>query len=113
MQRLLRNACKQIWPRRKERYALYSCRHEFAAQARRVYTLQEVAALMGHGSDATATQHYGRPTRAHRRLVAAAPFPLPEPNPEEVARVRQLAHRQRERLTALTAVRAAGLKANP
>jgi hypothetical protein len=113
MQRLLRNTCKQIWPRRKERYALYSCRHEFAAQARRVYTLQEVAALMGHGSDTTATQHYGRPTRAHRRLVAAAPFPLPEPNPEEVARVRQLAQRQRERLTALTADRAAGLKANP
>ncbi len=41
--------------------SLYSCRHQFIADLKHAdYTLQQIAALVGHGSDATATIHYGK-----------------------------------------------------
>lgn len=39
---------------------LYSSRHIFSANAKRVLEAQEVSALMGHGVDRTASSHYGR-----------------------------------------------------
>jgi len=109
MQRLLRDTCRRLWPRRKYHYALYSCRHQFAADAKRVYSPEEVAALMGHGSDTTATQHYGRPSRGKggRQQAPNPSFPLPEPNPAEVARVRRVLAGRRQRLDDFEAGRAA------
>lgn len=106
MQRLLRETCKRLWPRRKRGYALYSCRHEFSAQAKRFYSPEEVAALMGHASDATATDHYARPRRGKAEGPSA--LPLPEPDPLEVARVRRVLHKRLEKLADLTADRTRG-----
>jgi integrase len=67
----------------RSRYpTLYSLRHQFAADAKLSHTPAEVAALMGHGSDATAAAHYGRRT-AGQRAVKVSPVP------SQVATVRQ------------------------
>ncbi|TAL63639.1 MAG: hypothetical protein EPN79_15915 [Burkholderiaceae bacterium] len=63
---------------------LYSLRHQFAADLKGpgTYSQSQVAALMGHGSTATAATHYGRKTSSQR---------APKVNPvlAEVATVRQ------------------------
>lgn len=58
---LLHYTTRKIWPR-KDRYpSLYSCRHQFSADMKASgCTKREVAALMGHASDLTAQEHYGR-----------------------------------------------------
>ena len=43
---------------------MYSLRHQFAADAKACFSREEVAALLGHGVDDTATNHYGRKTAA-------------------------------------------------
>jgi hypothetical protein len=111
MQRLLRETCRRLWPRRKRGYALYSCRHEFSAQAKRFYSPEEVAALMGHASDATGTDHYARPRRGKAEGKSA--FPLPEPDPLEVTRVRRVLHKRLEKLVDLTADRTRGWTPHP
>jgi integrase len=88
LQRLLRETCQALWPRRRTGYTLYDTRHDFAARAKLVYEPEEVAALMGHGSDETATRHYGRLKAGS--MVVAHDRVLPEPDPEEVQRVRQV-----------------------
>jgi hypothetical protein len=51
---------KEIWPRRKLRPSLYSARHQFRANASSSgQSLEEIAALMGHGTNETASTHYG------------------------------------------------------
>lgn len=51
----------------KRKITLYSARHQFAANAKAAGLSQiEIAALMGHGSDETATEHYGK-RRSGRR----------------------------------------------
>lgn len=42
------------------RLQIYSARHRFSSDAKRSLSMEEVAALMGHASDKTATRHYGR-----------------------------------------------------
>lgn len=52
---------KKLWPKRKRIPTLYSGRHQFSANLKKANTpLKILAALMGHGSDATATSHYGK-----------------------------------------------------
>ncbi|MCF7971150.1 MAG: site-specific integrase [Methylococcaceae bacterium] len=52
---------RAIWPKRKKHITLYSARHQFSANAKRSgLSLEEIAALMGHASTQTATEHYGR-----------------------------------------------------
>lgn len=47
--------------KRKRYPTMYSFRHQFVANAKSGSRSQEeIAALMGHGSNATASQHYGR-----------------------------------------------------
>ncbi|MBL0403736.1 hypothetical protein JKG68_07155 [Microvirga aerilata] len=95
--RLLRDHCRGLWPRRKQHYTLYSCRHEYAAQVKAGYTdPAAVAALMGHAFDATASSHYGRPRRGGEK----AAIPLPEPDPQETTRVRGRLGKQLARLHA-------------
>lgn len=60
--------------RRKSYPTLYSLRHQFAADAKNTYTQAEVAALMGHGVDVTATIHYGRRISG-QGAVKVAPLP--------------------------------------
>jgi integrase len=57
---------------KRTRYpTMYSLRHQFAADGKLTYSQAEVAALMGHGSDATATSHYGRRAAGQRSLKVA------------------------------------------
>lgn len=50
-----------VFKKRKKNITLYSSRHQFSANAKYSNrTKAEVAALMGHASDETATSHYGR-----------------------------------------------------
>lgn len=56
----LSSITKEIWPRRKKRPSLYSGRHQFRANASSDnQSLEQIAALMGHATNETATKHYG------------------------------------------------------
>ncbi len=82
----------RLWPRRKRRIAFYTTRHMFVAAAKDsflpgVRSREEIAALLGHATDATATMHYVRPSKGGKDKRA---FTLPVPDPSEVARVRQV-----------------------
>lgn len=58
---LLRYSARKIWPKKAKYPTLYSCRHQFSADMKASgCTKREVAALMGHASDLTAQEHYGR-----------------------------------------------------
>lgn len=58
---------------KRTRYpTLYSLRHQFAADAKLSQTQAEIAALMGHASDATATVHYGRRAAGQKSLKVSA-----------------------------------------
>ena len=93
--RLLWKITRKLWPDRSEWPTLYSTRHLAVAawkahflrkgqtDAERLEALATIAALMGHGSDATASQHYARAGAGRRVVVPAA-------DPEQVARVRQV-----------------------
>ena len=62
---------------------LYSARHQFIANLKAAgYSLAEIAALAGHATDDTATEHYGR--RRNGRRGGG----LVRPVPDEVARIR-------------------------
>ena len=92
---LMRRVTRQAFPRRKSFPTLYSTRHAAAARWKYFYIERHsdpvaklegsaiVAALLGHASDETATQHYARARRSGDE------FPIPEPDPDEVARVRR------------------------
>ncbi len=65
------------------RISLYSCRHQFSANIKFAkYSLAEIAAVMGHGTDDTASAHYGRKRFGRSRSG------LPKPIQEEVLRIR-------------------------
>lgn len=69
----LYRACRTLWPHRKKFPTLYSLRHQFCADAKSSgMTKTEVAALMGHGSSATAAEHYGK-RRVGRGQCAVKP----------------------------------------
>lgn len=73
---------RKLWKNRPQRVTLYSTRHQFSADAKASgLTREEIAALMGHAVDITATRHYGKKT-AGSDLVRV------RPDPAEVARVR-------------------------
>lgn len=62
---------------------LYSTRHQFCANLKAAgYSLVEIASLMGHATDATAAEHYGK-----KRCGRKSPF-LPRAKREEIARIR-------------------------
>lgn len=64
---------------------IYSARHQFIANLKLAgYKLEEIAALVGHATDDTATFHYGRKTSGRSGSG------LPQPDTEEVAKIRQV-----------------------
>ncbi|OAI31311.1 hypothetical protein A1351_05410 [Methylosinus sp. R-45379] len=85
LQNLLGSVSRRLWPDRAKHFALYSCRREFIAQAKRAYSPVEIAALVGHSVDRTAQSHYGRVTKSGARDIS-----LPTPDRGDVARVRAI-----------------------
>jgi hypothetical protein len=93
--RLLWKITRELWPDSDEWPTLYTTRHVAVAawkahyarkgqtDAERLEALATIAAMMGHGSDATASRHYGRANAGRRVVVPAA-------DPEQVARVRRV-----------------------
>lgn len=57
----LHYVCRKLWPRRTKHVTLYSCRHQFSANAKASgFERDEIAAMMGHAVDDTAIRHYGK-----------------------------------------------------
>jgi len=76
----------KIFDKRKRTIPIYCARHQFAANLKKAgYTRSQIAALMGHASDATASRHYCGKRWGHSR------GDLPVPLAEEVSRIRQVA----------------------
>lgn len=74
MSRIFKKINKELWPRRKKQYMLYSCRHQAIANLKVVYDKATIAAIVGHGSTNTAGEHYGR-----RRSGSSSVRSLPKP----------------------------------
>lgn len=73
----------RIFPKKEPRISLYSCRHQFSANIKLAkFTLSEIAALMGHATDDTASAHYGR------KRFGRSNSGLPRPLNEEVQKIR-------------------------
>lgn len=75
-QTLLR-AVRALWPdNSRKRYTLYSARHQFCANLKRAGVSKGgIAAKMGHASEKTATEHYGKRRSGHSSLVIQAGLP--------------------------------------
>ncbi len=73
---------RKIWPNRERQPTLYSARHQFSANMKASgCTKNEIAALMGHGSDETATQHYGK-------KIFGTRMRKPEVNKQELSKIK-------------------------
>lgn len=58
---LLKLTTRKVFGKRKTYPSLYSTRHQFSANAKGSgFNLSEIAALMGHATNETATRHYGK-----------------------------------------------------
>lgn len=80
----LARATRRLWPKRESHATLYSMRHQFSANAKASgFTREEIAALMGHAVDTTATEHYGKKTAGYDMIRV-------RPDPAEVARIRSV-----------------------
>lgn len=78
----LAGVSRKIWPNRAKHATLYSLRHQFTADAKASgYTRAEIAALMGHAVDRTATCHYGK-------RVSGGQMVRVRPSQDEVAKIR-------------------------
>ena len=82
VRKIVRESAKRCWPQRARRPSLYSARHQWAANAKRIYGKRAVAALAGHASEATAGIHYARRQKGEQAN-------LPEPEPQDLDRVRR------------------------
>lgn len=66
-------ATKILWPRRKKRIALYSARHQFAADAKSAgLDPKVIAALMGHAVTDTHQTQYGKRRSGRGQLMVEA-----------------------------------------
>lgn len=64
---------RKLWPRRQKHITLYSCRHQFTANAKASgFSTMEIAAMMGHRVDTTATKHYGKKVAGNELLRVRA-----------------------------------------
>lgn len=81
--RQVRDGCQKImkkaFPRRKDHYTVYNCRHQFSAELKACnFPKSVVAELMGHSSEETAGEHYAK----KRSAWGMAPmFRQAEPSP--------------------------------
>lgn len=65
----LYRAARAALSKRAQYPSLYTFRHQFSANAKSHLNPQEVAALMGHGSDATANRNYAQKRVANGQVV--------------------------------------------
>lgn len=73
---------RKLFPKKSQHVSFYSARHQFAADAKASgVSREEIAALMGHAVDETASIHYGRKTAGYSPCRV-------RPDPEEVYRIR-------------------------
>jgi hypothetical protein len=73
----------KLYPVATRRVTIYSCRHQFIANLKKAkYSKEEIAAIVGHGTDETATVHYGRSKFGRDKKG------LPTPNMDEVRRIK-------------------------
>ncbi len=71
--KLVYRTSTQLWPSRLKRPTLYTARHMFGADAKSAgHSRAEVAALMGHGDEATAGENYA-PRRCGRGSLSVTP----------------------------------------
>jgi len=87
--RAIHRANQALWPNRHQHYTLYSARHQSAANWKQYLSQEEIAALMGHASSATASTHYGRRSSGQSKILPKHEAPLPLAAPAEVARVKK------------------------
>lgn len=65
---------KKIWPKRKQLPSLYSARHQFSADSKALELSSiEIAALMGHLSDETASLHYAKKRTGSEGAIMVIP----------------------------------------
>lgn len=84
---LLKRACTTLWPKRKMRYSLYSCRHQAIANWKSSgMSKVEIAVLAGHASHETAGEAYGRKNNGWKGLTYTA---RPTKEQLEIAQQRQ------------------------
>jgi hypothetical protein len=107
---LIRRITRELFSRRKTFPTLYSARHAAAARWKAFYigsarsdeelerAAAIVAALLGHGSDLTASSHYGRTTSRDGKQL------IPDADEEEVLRVRKRLLPQRHKLDLVKAL---------
>jgi integrase len=78
----LRIVTRKLWPKRTKYPTLYTFRHQFSANLKASgYTPEEVASLMGHASDQTAQEHYGKKRYGNKGKG-------PKPNKNDVKNVK-------------------------
>ena len=79
---------RKVFGRRKRYLSLYSYRHQFSADSKATWSQQEVAALMGHGSDETAARNYARASVGRKGHSKVKPLQAEVATVRRVARVR-------------------------
>ncbi|MBF0305010.1 MAG: hypothetical protein HQL41_05115 [Alphaproteobacteria bacterium] len=85
----LQRANRTLWPDREETYSFYSCRHQACANWKaNGFLVTEIAALMGHRSQDTATTHYGRRSAGRSSVYPGQETIIVRADSEDVARVR-------------------------
>ena len=95
---MLRALCKKVFPRRTRSYCLYSCRHQFIANMKTIYSLEEVAALAAHSVTETAIETYGKTVSGWPLEAIGNP---PSPLKSEVSIVRKTVKYYQERAAIL------------
>ena len=80
-------ATRELWPRRKMHYTLYSPRHQASANWKTILTREQIAALMGHRSIETASTHYGRRSAGRSQVIPGLPTVIAQPSAENLAAI--------------------------
>ena len=81
----LYNIVIRLFPRSKKHVTLYSARHQLIADLKASgYALSDIACIVGHGNDVTASEHYGK------KRVGLHKQNLPKANPPDLDKIRKV-----------------------
>lgn len=73
---------KSIFPKKKQLITLYTSRHQCIANMKNAgYSLAEIALVVGHGNDVTASEHYGKKRYGVK-------VKLPKHNPKDLPKIK-------------------------
>ena len=76
---------KDLFPKNKKRVTLYSARHQLIANLKKSdYPLEQIACIVGHGNDVTASEHYGK------KKVGKHSKSLPIANPSDLEKIKRI-----------------------